>query len=372
MSHLDHILSEKLGSVHAKGSFRKLSYNPLLIDFCSNDYLGLARNEAVASLAHSILQEYKPVANGSGGSRLISGHHSFIDKLEATISTVHNAEAALVLNSGYNANMAVLSSIPQKNQIILYDELSHASIKDGMRLSFADRYSFKHNDCSDLENKLTRFADKVCYVVVESVYSMDGDIAPLLAISELCTKTGAILIVDEAHSTGVWGKGGSGLVCQLGLEKQIPIRIHTYGKAMGCHGASVVGSRLLKDYLINFARQFIYTTSLPLHSYACIMAAYDYLKNHDVYLQQVLIAKLKFLQDAFKANNKDIECVSQIVNIPCAGVENARQKAKSLQANGFELRAILSPTVAEGKERIRLCLHTYNTEFEISQMAKHL
>lgn len=369
MSKLDEILSRKLEQAHIKGSFRQLKHNTSLFDFCSNDYLGIASNKYLEDRSSAILKRLSHLNYGSGGSRLISGHHSFIDELEQLIAETHEAEASLVFNSGYNANMSVLSSIPQKGDVILYDELCHASIKDGMRLSFADRYSFQHNKVLELETKLEKYAPKQCYVVIESVYSMDGDLAPLKAIADLCERFQAILIVDEAHSTGTFGKNGSGLTCDLDLHKHIPIRIHTYGKALGCHGASVVGSNILKNYLINFSRQFIYTTALPLHSYTNIYAAYEYLKEHYKRLQQTLNAKQRLFSSSM-LHNKDIICQSPIVSIIIGGNEETKTKAKSLQVQGFDVRAILSPTVPLGKERLRVCLHVFNSDESIIKLAK--
>jgi 8-amino-7-oxononanoate synthase len=260
----------------------------------------------------------------------------------------------------------VLSTLPQKGDVVFYDELSHACIKEGIRLSFAEKFSFKHNDLDDLKRKLEKCNAKTIYVAVESIYSMDGDESPLLAITELCKKFNAIIIVDEAHSTAHLGSGGNGLVCQLGLEKEIPIRIHTYGKALGCHGATVIAPKVITDYLINFARPFIYTTALPLHSLVNIKMAYQYLSsnNEEVNTLNNNIALFKSLTNTLPK----VESNSPIQAILIPGNEEVKTTATNLQKAGFDIRPIMSPTVKEGGERLRICIHTYNTEKQITEL----
>ena len=178
---------------------------------------------------------------GSGGSRLLAGNYEQIERFESFLADFHQTESALVFNSGYNANLGLLSCVPQRGDIILYDELCHASIRDGIQLSNATSYSFKHNTLSDLEKKYrnTKKASETTYIVVESIYSMDGDMAPLAPIAELCQASGAALIVDEAHSTGFLGPRGEGLVVAEGLQTEVFARVHTFGKAIGSHGAII-------------------------------------------------------------------------------------------------------------------------------------
>src|SRR5690606_18769580 len=188
---------------------------------------------------------------------------------EDYIKEFHGSEAALIYNSGYDANIGFFSSVPQRGDIILYDELVHASIREGIRLSHARAFKFKHNDLQDLDSLLLKYNSKqdnldqrYIYVVTESVFSMDGDTALLEGLTNITDIQGAYLIVDEAHATGVFGKKGQGLVQHLDLQKRVFARIITFGKAMGAHGAVITGSKLLGDYLINFSRSFIYTTAL--------------------------------------------------------------------------------------------------------------
>lgn len=251
-----------------------------LVDFCSNDYLGFARSEVLRKKIQRMEAEYHDARIGSTGSRLISGNTRFCEELENRIAKFHHADAGLIFNSGYDANIGIFSSTPQRNDTIIYDQLVHASIRDGIRLSYARAFSFNHNDVEDLEKKLKAATGNI-FVAVESIYSMDGDCAPLVEMSELCSRHGASLIVDEAHATGVFGKNGEGKVVELGIENKIFTRLHTFGKALGCHGAIVVGSETLRSYLINFARSFIYTTALPFHSLIAISCSYDLLELSD-------------------------------------------------------------------------------------------
>ena len=263
-------------------------------------------------------------------------------------------------------------TIPQKNDAIIYDQLSHASLRDGVRLSFASAFSFLHNDLDDLEKKLSavKNTSQNIFVVTESVFSMDGDFAPLKEIIDLCEKYNAALIVDEAHATGVVGKKGAGLVQQLNLEKKCFARIHTFGKACGAHGAIVLGSEKLKKYLVNFARTFIYSTSLPPAAVEAIRISYKTFpamqKERDHINELINIFKKAELKYKILQNNTPI----QVVIIP--GNEEVKKMAKTLQENNFDIRDILYPTVPKGQERLRIVLHSFNSEGEVEQMVKIL
>lgn len=274
-SFLTRLLDERRG----QQSFRELRLPGDKVDFCSNDYLGLARNADVRACIHSLMAERHP-AHGSTGSRLLAGNYEWINDIEKDLANFHQAPAGLLYNSGYDANLGVFSCLGRKGDTIIYDQLIHASIRDGVRLSAAQSFSFLHSDVTDLEKKLKNASGHI-FVAVESVYSMDGDLAPLTAIAALCGQYGAHLIVDEAHATGIIGNKGEGLVQQLQLTDACFARIHTFGKAVGCHGAVVLGSEILRDYLINFSRSFIYTTALPpaaLAAIACGYAAFPYMQ----------------------------------------------------------------------------------------------
>lgn len=372
MDNLTHRLSGKLEERKRDNLLRTLTVPVERIDFASNDYLGLARSQELSQLIAKRLDALGIHANGSTGSRLLTGNSAFTQETEKKLAGIFNSEAALILNSGYSANLAVLSSVPQKGDTIFYDELVHASIKDGIRLSFANRYSFGHNDVAGLESKLSRTSGHK-FIVVESLYSMDGDACPLEELAALAEQYEASVILDEAHSTGVMGKGGAGMAVAMGLQDKIAIRIYTFGKAMGIHGACVAGSQVLIDYLINFSRPFIYTTSLPPHSIAAIECAFSHLQNN-IHLQNdlatVVNRYLATVGTLSNINRTDSRSAIQTILIP--GNREVALTAKTLQEAGLDVRPILSPTVKQGTERLRICLHAFNSEGEINRLATGL
>ena len=351
--HLHNILQLR----KVNNGFRQLKAQGNGIDFCSNNYLGFSDKDWKINI-------YK---NGASGSRLISGHSEIFDKVEQQIATFHNTEAALIFNSGYDANLGLLSCIPQKGDTVIYDALCHASIRDGLRLGLANNFSFKHNNITDLDKKILKASGNI-FIIIESIYSMDGDAAPLKEIAEICKTNNAYLIVDEAHSTGVFGKNGTGLCQELNINTFA--RIHTFSKALGCHGAAIVGSQNLKDYLINFARSFIYTTAMPEHSILCVQKVYEHLNNSTTE-QEILHQKVALFQQNFNSK-KLIYSQSAIQSIVIGGNKKTKKTATILQQSGFDIRPILHPTVAEGSERVRICLHTFNTDEEIISLCKKL
>lgn len=353
------------------GSLRELSTSLRPIDFCSNDYLGFATSPDLQSAIHAESMKQGPLPIGSGGSRLLNGNTAYAEATEKYIANFHNAEAGLIFNSGYDANIGLLSSLGHRGDTFICDELIHASLIDGVRLTHANRYTFKHNDLEQLEDKL-KHAKGIIYVVVESVYSMNGDLAPLLQIANLCKSFGANLIVDEAHATGVLGAYGRGLVQALSVEDLVFARIATFGKAIGCHGAIVLGSEDLRRYLINFARSFIYTTAAPLHNIIAVNCAYRMLEKGN-YVEELQRRIAYFSELATHFNIKELLPVpSAIQTITIPGNQKVKNVALKLQTLGFDVRPILSPTVAIGAERLRICLHLYNTEDEIRQLLLQL
>lgn len=360
MNLLDQYLTDKLTERTEAGNLRTLKTNRASVDFFSNDYLGIAANNVLVGAGAE--------QTGSTGSRLLSGNYIFTEQTEQNIAAFHHAEAALLFNSGYDANLGLLSCIAGRHTTLLYDELCHASIIDGIRLSQCNRkYRFAHNNLTHLAEQLAKFSGAGPVVVVtESVFSMDGDTAPLAAIADLCDSAGAQLIVDEAHATGIFGPQGRGLVCALGLQRRVYARVHTYGKALGCHGAAVVGSALLAQYLINFARSFIFTTALPAHSVAAIARAYAYLASPG-FTNQPLHDLISYFRTQISRNNLTgwTDSASPIQALIVADNERCKHLATRLQANGLQVNPILHPTVPLGMERLRVCLHTYNTTQDI-------
>ncbi len=375
-------INQKLENRKQSNALRQLSTQNNLIDFTSNDYIGFSKSETIFKQTHQYLIENDIVKNGATGSRLISGNHSLYQITENFIAQFHNAESALIFNSGYDANVGFFSAVPQRNDVILYDELSHASIRDGIVLSNAKSYKFNHNDFEDLERLILRFRNSdaalsevekqpsTVYIVTESVFSMDGDcpnMDELIAVSE---KYNCYLVVDEAHALGVFGEKGEGLIQYLQLQDKVFARIMTFGKGLGCHGAVVLGSNELKSYLVNFARSFIYTTGLSPHSVATILMGYHHLEK-DKKALELLRENIVFFNQVKKMlclNPLFVRSKSAIQSVIIPGNEKVKTIANALQQDGFDVKAILSPTVPEGQERLRFCIHSHNSKEEMTQV----
>lgn len=360
---------ELLQQRRIKGSLRSLITFYPSIDFSSNDYLGFSSKGLLAEELKSLISSNHI---GSTGSRLISGNSVLFQEIENSIAEFHEADSALIFNSGYDANLGLLSSVPQKGDLILSDELIHASLIDGIRLSFAAHYKFKHNDMNSLKELITRHQDSFheIYVVVESVYSMDGDLAPLVELAKISNNKRIHLIVDEAHAIGVFGENGKGLCQELNIQDDCFARIYTYGKAMGCHGAAIVGSKELKDYLINFSRSFIYTTAMPEHSLLAIKAAYRLLlKTPEI---KKLKSNIHYFNSKINGSTDFIESMSAIHCLLIQGNQEVQQLEEKYAAGNVFIKSIKSPTVKEGKERARICLHSFNAQEEIDLLFKLL
>ncbi len=364
----NHRLEFSLSERARHGLLRALKPEQYLIDFCSNDYLGFANSVELKQLVKDNFNRNDDAKMGSTGSRLLTGNSDYAEGLECEIAQFHVAEAGLLFNSGYDANVGLFSCIAQRGDTIITDEFIHASIIDGVRLSYANRYTFKHNNLHSLEEKL-RLSKGLVFVVVESVYSMDGDEAPLLEILNLTNRYGANLIVDEAHATGVFGLQGRGKVCLEKLEKDIFARIVTFGKALGCHGAIVLGSRTLRNYLINFSRSFIYTTASSFHNLVSVKCAYQLLAQTNS--SQKLFHNISLFRSLCKNKFQRFLCVDSDSAIQCiivSGNEATKKLSIYLQEQGFDVRPILSPTIPVGQERLRICLHSFNTDEEITSL----
>ena len=389
-------LQNKIDKRRSENSLRVLQPNKVgLIDFCSNDYLGFARSTFLAQQADLILKAEFGLnkrdirLNGSTGSRLLNGNSDFVEALEAQIASFHDGPASLIFNSGYDANLGFYSTVPTRHDLVLFDEYCHASIRDGLRLGEAKAIKFRHNDLTHLVDLLkgerlglNRLSNTV-YIAVESVYSMDGDQAPLAELVDICKQYNAKLVVDEAHATGVLGLQGRGVVFDLGLQNDVFARLFTFGKAIGGHGAAIVGAEVLRSYLINFCRPFIYSTALPPVSLVYIKAAYDYLA-----LQKVNSAgdrlseqvQLLSLIAHFKANQPQpsspsaywVESQSAIQCLVLGDVTQVKMAAQIINEKGFDVKPILSPTVQKGTERLRICLHAFNSVDEVDALLKVL
>ncbi len=353
-------LQSKLNERKAQHAYRQLSLPETnLIDFCSNDYLGIVKNRVL------INKKQPSLSSGSTGSRLLTGNYGLIEETEQQIAAFHQAEAALLFNSGYDANLGVLSCIPQKGDTIIYDSLCHASIRDGIRLSFAKAFSFLHNDIDDLQKKL-RHATGNRFIITESVFSMDGDVCPLHEIILLCKEYKAYLILDEAHAIGIIGDSGEGLAQYLQLHTEVFCRIYTFGKACGCHGAVAVGSMELRNYLINFSRNFIYSTAMPEHSVYFIQKSYQVFPKMKQERQQLKLLIEQFAHEMLPHRKTNLQTPIQTILI--AGNENVKNAAKLLKENKLDVRPILYPTVPKGSERLRIILHAFNTSDAVKQL----
>lgn len=358
---LDHFLHKKLEERKEKGTMRSLSCYGESIDFLSNDFLGLARLEASNQLK-----------TGSGGSRLISGNSILHEESEKNLAQFYGSESALLMNSGYTANCALFSALPDKHSLVLYDKEIHASVRDGLRMSNCEYQGFVHNDCDDLKRRLERArakdSSRLVFVAVEALYSMSGEVAPLKSILELCEAYNAHLIVDEAHSGGVFGAEGRGLCAELGISDRVSIRLITFGKAYGHHGALVLGSSLLRSFLINFARPFIYTTALSEHDVAQITQKVDLSKSEEL-RNQLKSNIVHFRKGIDKEIISHPESPIQILRAP---VEQLRVIEQDLKAHQIAAKLILSPTVPEGKECLRIVIHSFNSIDEIDVMVRLL
>ena len=381
---------KKINERIEKNAFRTLKRDCFQFDFYSNDYIGFSSSIEIKKEVENILSD-KKIQNGATGSRLLSGNFPLFEIAENSIKDFHNAESALLFNSGYDANVGFFSCVPQRGDVILYDTYIHASIRDGISLSLAKSFKFKHNNLEDLEHLLKKYSESntSVFIVTESVFSMDGDSPDLHQMAYLADRYNAFLVVDEAHALGVFGFQGCGLVQQLGLEEKVFARIVTYGKALGCHGASILGKQILKDYLINFARSFIYTTAMSPHSVATILAGYNQLKNtknikklHEniSLFQQILRNEKKESISDLEVEKNDVntkkmlkdytfvDSSSSIQAVILSGNDFVKEVAKKIQEKGFGVMPILSPTVPEGEERLRICLHSYNSEKSIREL----
>lgn len=356
---MDQRLHKKLEDRIEKGTLRSLSSFDGMIDFFSNDYLGLSKEDFSCEIS----------SYGATGSRLISGTTPRMLEIESEIAQIFAVQSSLMFNSGYDANLGLFSSIPQRGDTILYDEFIHASVRDGIRLSHAKTISFRHNDIEDLSAKIER-SDGSIYVAVESLYSMDGDFAPIKKLAVLCKSRNAYLIVDEAHACGVFGENGKGLVFELGLTHLVFARLVTFGKAYGSHGACVLGSSDLIQYLYNFARSFIYTTALPESVFErnLKLASSGVASNRRMKLNSNLVYfRSNFYHSGLISNE-----MSPIQIIEFGSIEATKTVAEKIQALNIAVKPIYSPTVTEGKERLRICIHSFNTKQELDALIRAL
>ena len=328
------------------------------VNFCSNDYLGLAEDSRLKLAVLEAVEESARV--GGTGSRLLSGHDPVWNELEEEFASFVGTEAALYFSTGYAANLGLLSAVLGKNDVVFSDALNHASLIDGIRLSGARRIIYRHRDLNVLEKELRvhEHETRRKIIVTESVFSMDGDIVDLRAMQNLAARYGASLVVDEAHATAVHGPGGAGTVAQAGLTEEVLAAVHTCGKALASAGGFVCGSKVLREFLINHARTLIFSTAMPVYIAGQIRAALRFAKG--------MYAERKLLLDRSNLLATELNAAgcrtpgghSQIIPVILGSNEDAVSAATFLQEQGFAVRAIRPPTVPVGGARLRLSLTT--------------
>ena len=382
MQELPRKLKDKLNQRREDNAFRKLVCRENLVDFVSNDYLGFANSTDLYKEAKNFLEEQQIQKSGSTGSRLLSGNQKLIELVEDEIAKFHSCEAALVFNSGYDANLGFFAALPLRGDLILFDEYSHASIRDGIAMSQARNYKFKHNDPGHLKELIERHKSQineqygVVYVVTESVFSMDGDSPDLIAMADLCSEHNCLFVVDEAHAVGPFGQKGGGMTEELKLHSQVFARIVTFGKALGVHGAAVLGSGELKEFLVNFARSFIYTTAMTPHSIGSVYMAYKRLgSNKGTKAQKLLMTNILSFINQIKTlgiSNHFVSSQSAIQSCIIPGNKEVKRVSQALMEQGFDVRPILYPTVPRSEERLRFSIHSFNTKEEINTVLLHL
>ena len=362
-------LGSKLEKIKQEGLNRSLSIHSDEVDFSSNDYLGISSSSEFNTLFIDKIQRIHKV--GSTGSRLLTGNNKEIQDLENQISRFHDAQSTLVFSSGYQANLGLISAVADRGDTIIRDEYCHASILDAIRLSHANSVKFRHNDLTDLEIKIKKATGNI-FVVIEGLYSMHGDMPNLKAMSEVCHKYQAHLIVDEAHTGGIYGSSGQGLVYENKIQDKVFARIMTYGKAFGYQGGAILGSVELTSYLINKSRPFMYTTAISHHQIAGLSVAYDRVRHADQERKQLKDNVSYFSKKS--AFNREIWMSShtQIQAAYVPGNAKVIEKAAMLKGAGFLAMAIRSPTVPVDQERIRICLHAYNTMDQIDLLIDNL
>lgn len=374
MKSANELLITQLNDRKAAGLLRETKRVDDLIDFCSNDYLGLARNQELATVMAKDFSKWAQTQamgqaiNGSTGSRLISGHSERVELFENQCAAMHHAEAALLFSSGYEANLGLISAVAQKDHVIFCDKLLHASLIDGLRLSAAERRIFKHNDLEDLVHLLEQYpVSTTKWVVVESIYSMDGDMAPLKELMAMREKYRFELIVDEAHAGGLYGTNGEGLGAAY---PEIFARVVTFGKAWGNAGAVVLGSDILKQFLINFARPFIYSTAPTPEHVQHLLTAMQFVQQAEKEREK-LAQNIQYFRSKIQSGDWG-PSESAIQTFFVSGNEAVRAKAAEAQAAGFAVKPIVYPTVAKGKERIRITLTSQTKEADILALIQTL
>lgn len=355
-------LRDNLTQLERKKRLRRLMPQAGL-DFSSNDYLGIATSNLLHKHARDLIDA--GVGLGSGGSRLLRGNHSSHETLETYAAELFGAEAALFMGGGFQANQAIFSALPGPDDLVLYDELVHASTHEGMRLGKATTHAFTHNDADSAREAAIKWRKSApagqVWIAVEAVYSMDGDFAPIAGLGALARELDAVLIVDEAHATGVFGPRGRGLCAQYEpeLANVELLQLHTCGKALGLSGALICGAREMIDILVNRGRPLVFATAPSPFNAELVKAAL--LITQEAELRENLADHVRYAHQEAKRLGLSTIGDSQIMPIIIGADEPTMLFAAELQAQGFDVRGIRPPTVPTGTSRLRVSI-TNNVE----------
>jgi len=370
-------IATELAEIKRRGLYRQLRQvdgeqgPPILLDgrevlnFSSNNYLGLANHPALQTAAKEALERY---GCGSGASRLISGNMTLHLELEESIAKLKGTESALVFNSGFQANIGILSILVGERDMVFSDALNHASIIDGCRLSRAKVVVYPHCNLTHLEAALKKAPQKARKLIVtETVFSMDGDIAPMEEIVDLAERHGAMIMVDEAHATGVFGPNGAGVVAEMGLRERVQVQMGTLGKALGGFGAYVAGKRNLRELLINRCRSFIFTTALPPVMMAMAITAIDLLEKEPE-RRFTLWRNSQHLKNELKDLGFSLgKSSSQILPLMIGDAQDCMSFSECLLAKGVYAQGIRPPTVQPGSARLRITTMATHTDEHLKQ-----
>lgn len=371
MTHLFDRYAADLAQLSARDRLRSLSPRQG-VDFTSNDYLGLAESDDYRQAAAGALARGVPV--GAGGSRLLRGNHEEHEALEREAAQFFGAESALFFGAGFSANSALLSTLPQRGDLIVHDSLIHASAHEGMRLTRARCVSAAHNDANAFEDAIRNWRAQGGkgrpWIVAESLYSMDGDLAPLDELASIAEGHDAFLLIDEAHVTGVFGPGGRGRAAMLEGRSNV-ITLHTCGKALGVFGALVCLPRVLRDFLVNRCRAFIFATAPSPLLAATLRTALKIVERADD-RRAALAARVELARRELRQINSVGPSGSQILPIVVGSDARALSFASAMQARGYDIRAIRPPTVPEGTARLRIALTLHVSEAQIVSMIADL
>ncbi len=360
-------LAATLAALRGAGLLRQMRL-PAGIDLVSNDYLGLAGHPHLTEAMRDIAAG---LPAGSGGSRLLRGHHEVFEIIEERLASFTGAESALLFGSGYAANIGLLQAVVSPDDLILSDERNHASLIDGIRLTKAATAIYPHQDLMAIEAALARPRKGRAIVITESVFSMDGDLTPLRDVCAIADRAGAVVIVDEAHATGMYGARGSGRVEELGLRHRVVATIHTGGKALGSGGAWVAGSRALRDVMVNGARSFIFSTA-PLPVLAAVLSAGLDVIEREPERRREVHRKSSLLRSALRDVGVPAGGESMIVPIIAGANETAMKWQSRLLAAGFDVRAIRPPSVPAGTARLRVTVRHPVADDELTRFAAEL